>query len=101
VIGAARARRCASVCAPCRPWIERYGKNHAVALAKWSAYQLSIWHEIATWYGYASLADWPRRSRRSRPRICTQPTRVRPVRSFSYNARGVAYGQNMMRISRC
>jgi hypothetical protein len=31
----------------------------AVALAKWAAYQLSIWHEIATFYGYASMAAWP------------------------------------------
>jgi len=31
----------------------------AVAMAQWAAYQLSIWHEIATFYGYASIAQWP------------------------------------------
>ena len=40
--------------------IERHGRMRlAVALAQWLAYQLSIWHEIATWYGFASLAEWP------------------------------------------
>jgi hypothetical protein len=27
-------------------------------MAKWLAYQLSVWHEIATYYGYASIAEW-------------------------------------------
>jgi hypothetical protein len=31
----------------------------SVALAEWLAYQFSIWHEIATFYGYASIAQWP------------------------------------------
>lgn len=31
----------------------------AVAIAQWAAYQFSIWHEIATFYGYASIAQWP------------------------------------------
>jgi hypothetical protein len=31
----------------------------SVALAEWVAFQLSAWHEIATYYGYASLAQWP------------------------------------------
>ncbi len=40
--------------------IERHGRMQlAVALSEWLAYQLSIWHEIATFYGYASLAAWP------------------------------------------
>lgn len=40
--------------------IERYGRVQlASVLAEWLAYQLSIWHEIATFYGYASLAQWP------------------------------------------
>jgi hypothetical protein len=40
--------------------IERYGRVRlAVVLSQWAAYQLSIWHEIATWYGFASLAEWP------------------------------------------
>ena len=40
--------------------IELHGRMRlAVALAQWLAYQLSIWHEIATWYGFASMAEWP------------------------------------------
>jgi len=31
----------------------------SVALAEWVAFQLSVWHEIATYYGYASIAQWP------------------------------------------
>ena len=31
----------------------------AVALAQWLAFQISIWHEIATWYGYSAMAAWP------------------------------------------
>jgi hypothetical protein len=39
--------------------IRKYGRMQlAAALAQWIAYQLSIWHEIATFYG-ASLARWP------------------------------------------
>ncbi|MBI5505440.1 MAG: DUF4056 domain-containing protein [Deltaproteobacteria bacterium] len=34
-------------------------RANAVALAKWLAFQLSIWHEISTWYGYASATTWP------------------------------------------
>ena len=40
--------------------IEHHGRIRlAVVLAQWLAYQLSIWHEIATWYGFASMAEWP------------------------------------------
>jgi len=31
----------------------------AVAGAEWAAFQLSVWHEIATFYGYAALPEWP------------------------------------------
>jgi hypothetical protein len=31
----------------------------AVTLAQHVAFQLSVWHEIATWYGYASTLDFP------------------------------------------
>ena len=31
----------------------------AVALAQWLAFQLSTWHEIASWYGYAPVPYWP------------------------------------------
>lgn len=40
--------------------IANIGRRAAtVALAQWLAFQVSIWHEIATWYGYASAASWP------------------------------------------
>ena len=40
--------------------IAKYGRMQlAGALAQWLAFQLSVWHEIATFYGYASLAEWP------------------------------------------
>jgi hypothetical protein len=42
------------------PAIEKYDRIRlATAIAQWAAYQLSIWHEIATFYGYASMASWP------------------------------------------
>ena len=31
----------------------------AAYIGQWTAFQLSIWHEIATWYGFASLIAWP------------------------------------------
>ena len=31
----------------------------AVAGAKWAVFQISVWHEIATFYGYAALPEWP------------------------------------------
>jgi hypothetical protein len=43
--------------------IERYGwLRLSVALAQWIAYQLSIWHEIATWYGFASVSGFPEKN---------------------------------------
>jgi len=33
----------------------------ALAGAQWLAFQVSIWHEIATWYGFAALEMWPER----------------------------------------
>jgi len=40
--------------------IERYDRVRlATAMAQWAAYQFSIWHEIATYYGYTSMAEWP------------------------------------------
>jgi hypothetical protein len=40
--------------------LKRYGRRDiAIAAAEWAAFNLSIWHEIATWYGFASLASWP------------------------------------------
>jgi hypothetical protein len=31
----------------------------AVELGQWLAYQLSIWHEIVTWYGWSAIPAWP------------------------------------------
>lgn len=40
--------------------IRKYGRMRlAVAMAQWLAYQFSVWHEISTFYGYASIAEWP------------------------------------------
>jgi hypothetical protein len=30
-----------------------------MAIAQWLAFQLSIWHEIATWYGWAAIPGYP------------------------------------------
>jgi hypothetical protein len=40
--------------------LKKYGRIQlAVVLARWVAYQFSIWHEIATFYNYASVKGWP------------------------------------------
>jgi hypothetical protein len=37
-------------------FFNRYERwNIATALAAWSTYQLSVWHEIITWYGWESI----------------------------------------------
>ena len=42
--------------------LERYGHvDLALAGAQWLAFQISIWHEIATWYGFAAMKMWPER----------------------------------------
>jgi len=42
--------------------LERYGHVElALAGAQWLAFQVSIWHEIATWYGFAAMKMWPER----------------------------------------
>jgi hypothetical protein len=42
--------------------LERYGHvDLALAGAQWLTFQISIWHEIATWYGYAAFKMWPER----------------------------------------
>jgi hypothetical protein len=34
----------------------KYGRGEiAIQAAQWTAFQLSVWHEIATWYGFAAL----------------------------------------------
>jgi hypothetical protein len=40
--------------------IERYGLIRVtLRLAQWVAYQLSVWHEIATWYGWSWSKTFP------------------------------------------
>jgi Protein of unknown function (DUF4056) len=40
--------------------IEGYDRREIVVpLAQWIAFQLSVWHEIATWYGWASIPVFP------------------------------------------
>ena len=40
--------------------IHRYGRKQlTIALAQWSAFQLSIWHELATWAGWSWSAAFP------------------------------------------
>ena len=34
----------------------------AIGLAGWLAYQISIWHEVVTWYGWASVPMFPERA---------------------------------------
>jgi hypothetical protein len=41
-------------------FIKKYGRrNVALAEARWLAYQLSIWHEISTWFGFSSFKVFP------------------------------------------
>ena len=38
----------------------KHGRREiAIQAAQWTSFQLSIWHEIATWYGFAALESWP------------------------------------------
>jgi hypothetical protein len=49
------------VVAPLPPGLlERHGRwQVAIALASWAGYQLSIWHEVVTWYGWQSVPGFP------------------------------------------
>ena len=39
--------------------IDRHGpEDLAIAVAQWAAFQLSIWHEIATWFGWSWNSNW-------------------------------------------
>jgi hypothetical protein len=43
--------------------IERFGFRESVtALAQWVSFQASIWHEIATWFGWASVTGFSERA---------------------------------------
>lgn len=43
-------------------WLRRVGRDEAaVALAQWIAWQLSVWHELATLYGWSSTPLFPER----------------------------------------
>jgi hypothetical protein len=42
--------------------IDRVGRRRiSVWLAEWLAFQLSVWHELATWYGFESVSGFPER----------------------------------------
>lgn len=43
-----------------RGLLTQHGRWHAaIALASWANYQLSIWHEVVTWYGWQSTPGFP------------------------------------------
>ena len=40
--------------------VERYGlRRVAISVAQWLAFELSVWHEIATTYGWAAIDPYP------------------------------------------
>ena len=40
--------------------VERVGRRAiAIELGQWLAFQLSVWHEIATWFGWSSMSAFP------------------------------------------
>ncbi|HYC53815.1 MAG TPA: DUF4056 domain-containing protein [Candidatus Binatia bacterium] len=40
--------------------IARLGRRRlAVATAQWLAFQVSVWHEIGSWYGNSNIPSWP------------------------------------------
>ncbi len=46
--------------APGEGMVQHIGRRElAVALAQWIAFQLSIWHETATWYGWSTWRAFP------------------------------------------
>lgn len=43
--------------------IETYGRRRlAISMAEWVVFQMSIWHEIATWYGWSAVPLFPERA---------------------------------------
>ncbi len=52
------------VLAPVDPEVVRvHGRRELmIPLAQWATAQLSIWHEIATWYGWSAYAAFPERA---------------------------------------
>lgn len=43
--------------------IETYGRRRlAISMAEWVVFQMSIWHEIATWYGWSSFEAFSERA---------------------------------------
>ena len=39
--------------------LDAHGWETVVPLARWLAYQLSIWHEIIQWYGWSEIPSYP------------------------------------------
>jgi len=45
------------------PLIQRHGRKElAIAIAQWAAFRMSVWHEIATWFGWSWSAAFPERA---------------------------------------
>ncbi len=61
--------------------IEREGRlDAAMALAAWAAFRISIWHELATWFGYQTVSGFSE-----------QPSAFSPEDLYS-NALGIRLG---------
>lgn len=56
------ARRFVFATAIDRDRIARLGPGLSVQLAQWIAYQLSLWHETVTWFGWSALGIFPERA---------------------------------------
>ncbi len=62
-------------------FIERQGRmSAATTLAAWTAFRISIWHEVSTWFGYQSVAGFSE-----------QPSAFSPEDLYS-NALGIRLG---------
>ena len=66
-------------------FIEREGRmNIAMTLAAWTAFRISIWHEVSTWFGYQSVAGFSE-----------QPSAFSPEDLYS-NALGLRLGMAVL-----
>jgi hypothetical protein len=45
-----------------RDRIDRAGPGLPAQLAQWAAFQLSLWHEVITWYGWSAIELFPERA---------------------------------------
>jgi hypothetical protein len=80
--------------------IARYGRIRVgVELAQWLAFQLAVWHEIATWYGYESVPAFPEKISSFSPEDLYSNelgARLSAAIILSHGARtDIDYGRNM------